>query len=483
MERTSRTRWLPATALALALCGAARADVVHLTTGRSVSGTIVSEDETQVVIRTPDGRVTFPRAMVRSVERQGEAQTLLALARERVRAGAFDEAEELFEQAIAAGDAQVTQQARDELQTLRGKRDRARANRRAPREPLPLPAGTGGKPVEGGSLQEQFDLAREALDRKDGLRAQRLLQPLVDGNPDDPVLRYLLGRAYELMRRDDPARAEYQRVLGREFARDGRPAAWLGELARRQVAGERLLSSSPGAGPEWKRVETLNFAIYHRFERVEDWFGKEPEDALTDVLERLEVRTRDLRLAGRIQVVMHLTAEDYQASSQLTHAAAHAARVMAPDGLLRVITAYPSREFYRTTYRHEMAHVVLYDVHPGLPGWAHEGAAQYVEPLDQRARAHALAVGARRDRLLPTAADFLSGKVERGRTRDAVRRYYAQALVIFQALTELSGGPRQALRLCERIEADGPGPALQAARLTTDEVEAAMQRVLDAPPR
>jgi hypothetical protein len=157
----------------------ARADVVLLTTGRSISGTVVSETKDQVVVKTPDGRVTLPRTLVASITRQGRGETLLAEARERAAAGAFDDAERLFEKATEDPDEAVARRARDELAAFRARREQAKAFTPAPSTPLPLPAGTEGAPLEGETLQDDLDRARRALETGEAARARRLLEHLV----------------------------------------------------------------------------------------------------------------------------------------------------------------------------------------------------------------------------------------------------------------------------------------------------------------
>ncbi|MCA8920460.1 MAG: hypothetical protein KDD82_01555, partial [Planctomycetes bacterium] len=75
----------------------AAADVVHLTSGRSVRGDVISETETEVVVRVAgSGRLTFPRKLVREIERESPGATRLSLARQRSREGAWDEALRLY---------------------------------------------------------------------------------------------------------------------------------------------------------------------------------------------------------------------------------------------------------------------------------------------------------------------------------------------------------------------------------------------------
>ncbi|MBX3468118.1 MAG: hypothetical protein KF878_14700 [Planctomycetes bacterium] len=470
----------------LLAAGPAGADVVQLTTGRTISGTIVSEDDEQVVIKTPDGRVTLPRRLVKAITRQGRGETLLAMARERATAGAHEEAERLYEQAAADPDPAVARRAREEQAAVRARREQARAHTPAPSTPLPMPDEAQGQPVEGQTLQDDLDRARHALEKGDAARARRLLENLVAASPQSPTLRYLLGRACELSRADGPAREAYQAVLGPDFRRDARPTAWLGELARRAAAGEALTADSPGVGPAWRRAESPRFAIYHPFERVEPWFTEEPEAALRDVLERLKVQERELRLSGRVQVVIYGTADDYQRAEAMTLAGGHAQELAAPDGRLKMIRTYPDRTLYRRTYRHEVAHLVLHDVAPGLPGWASEGAATFTEPLRSRAWLRHAVVGRQQAGQLPDLMTFLRGEVARGGTVEDVRAYYGQAVVTFEALVQLcEDSPRKALTVCRRIGREGPERGLLSAGLSRTELQRAFDRVAadrSAPP-
>lgn len=474
-----RTRTIATVAAALLLgAGLARPDVVHLTTGRTISGTVVSETDEHVVVKTPDGRLTLPRALVESITRQSRGETLLALARERAAAGAHEDAERLFEQAAGDADPEVARRAREELELYRARRERARSHTPAPATPMPLPEESAGEPLEGQSLQDDLDRARRALETGEHARARRLLENLLAGNPEDRALRYLLGRACELGRADGPARDAYQRVLGREFVRDTRVTAWLGELARRSLAGEALTPASVGAAPEWRRVATERFVVYHPFERVEPWFAEEPEAALRDVLEQFDLQERDLRLQGRIQVFIYATADDYQRSEDMKLAGGHAQSFRAPDGVLKMIRTYPDKGLYRRTYRHEVAHVVLGDLFPGLPPWASEGAATYSEPLRSRAFLRQVVVGRAAAGTLPTLLDFMRGQVPRGETLEDVRAFYGQAVTLFEALLrECDDNPRKVLAVCRRVAREGPERGLLTEGLTRTALQAAFDRV------
>lgn len=475
-----RTPLLAAAAAVVLVAGAARADVVHLTTGRSISGTIVSETDEQVVIRTPDGRLTLPRSLVASITRQSKGETLLALARERAAAGAHEDAERLFEQAADDPDPAVARRAQEELAAYRERRERAKRFTPAPSTPMPLPPEAEGKPLEGETLQDDLDRARLALERGQHARARKLLENLLQGSPGDLGLRYLLGRACELGRVDEPARDAYVRVLGLagDFRRDARETAWLGELARRSVAGEALSPTSPGVGQAWRRVETERFVVYHTFERVEPWFAEEPEAALRDVLDDLGVQERELKLQGRIQVFIYPTADDYQAAEDMKLAGGHAQSLQAPDGVLKMIRSYPDRGLYRRTYRHEVAHVVLGSLFADLPAWANEGAATFTEPLRSRAFLRQVVVGRATARTLPTLTDFMQGQVPRGATVEDVRAYYGQAVTLFEALLQLcEDSPRKALQVCRRVGKEGPDRGLLTEGLSRTELQAAFDRV------
>lgn len=474
-----RTR-SPLLAAAALLVAAAlvQADVVELTTGRSISGTIVSEDDEQVVVKTPDGRLTLPRHLVKKITRQSKGLTLLGLARERAAAGAHEEAERLYQQAAEDPDPEVARRAREELAAYRERRERARRFTSSPSTPMPLPEGTKGEPLEGESLQDDLDRARLALERGQHARARRLLENLLAGNPDDPGLRYLHGRACELGHADGLAREAYLKVLGPAFTRDGRETAWLGELARRRVAGEELGPTSPGVGPAWRRVTTERFVVYHPFERVETWFTSEPEAALRDVLDELAVQERELKLQGRIQVFIYPTADDYRAAEAMELAGGHAQSLPAPDGPLKMIRTYPDRGLYRRTYRHEVAHVVLSSLYPDLPPWAHEGAATYTEPLRSRAFLRQHVVGRAAKGTLPSLVDFMKGAVPRGDTVEDVRAYYGQAVTLFEALLRLcDDSPRKALQVCRRVAREGPERGLLTEGLSRTELQAAFDRV------
>lgn len=463
--------------LLLLLTSPALADVVHLTNGSAVTGKVVKEDDEKVVVKTPDGTLTFPRDLVKSIERQGQGETKIGMARERIRAGDFEAAFRLLEEAQKDPDPEVAKKAKAELASARAQEERAKKLDPKPKDPLPLPEGTKGTPVAGSTLQTQFDRARRAIEDGDHLSAIRLLQPMVAANPEEKILRYLLGRALELATREPEARAEYVRVLGPKWEGSPRTLAHVSEVARRVMAGDQLKNDSPGVGARWQRVETKSFAVYHPFDRVEGWLVEEMDRALEEVSAKLEVPLHELRFSGRIQVFLFPTREDYELSTGMKLAGGHANAQPAPDGTLYSIAAFPTKDFYRTSLRHEVAHVVLYEVAAGLPGWAHEGAATFTEPVDVRARHRRTAHGRKTAGKLPTVVEFMSGAVPRGDDQEAVAGYYGQANVLFDVFNLRLGSPRKALKLCQRAAKDGPEKALEAFKLTAADVEADLARI------
>lgn len=479
-----RPRLLAASALALlaapfapGLRAVARADVVTLTTGRTVSGTVETENADVVVVKTPNGKVTLPRRLVASIERQSRGETLLALARERAWADALDEAEALLRRALEDEDPDIVKRAQDELRALEARRAKVEKLRPKATTPMPVPEGARGEPTGARTLQEQLDRARWALEAGDHNVALRLLAPLVRDNPDDLGLRYLLGRAHELGRDPRAAAAEYRRVLGPTFQTDDRVAPWLGELARRARAGEEVARTSPGVAPGWQRIETERFAVYHPFPSVEPWFATEPEQALDDVLARLSLQRHQVKFHGRLQVLIFESAEAYRADSGHEHYQGHAKRLLAPDGLLVVIRAYPDQRFYASTYRHEIAHAVVALIAPRTPGWANEGVACFTEPARSRAFWRRIVRGRKATGDLPDLFAFLRGEQARGGDIEAIRTYYGLASVAFEALVEHAGSPRKALALAEKIARLGPEKALLDEGIARRDLEDTIERL------
>ena len=88
------------------------ADVVHLTTGRSISGTVESESPQEVVVRTGSGRVTLPRRLVARIEREDAGRTALHEAEQRALAGDREGAAALYRRLAEGDDAEVARAAR-----------------------------------------------------------------------------------------------------------------------------------------------------------------------------------------------------------------------------------------------------------------------------------------------------------------------------------------------------------------------------------
>jgi hypothetical protein len=471
----------------LALIALAHGDVVHLTTGRAIKGTVISETDEHVVVKTPQGKLTLPRHLVERIERQTKGETQLALARERATQGAFDVAIKLYEQAARDSDPKIARTARRELAALRANRRAEPDVVPAPRaKPKPKPKPGGGPanaddsqlpPLSGGEFARTA-LARQvvlALRAEDGKQASRLLDLGQPHFAEDRSYLYLRARADEFGRRESvPVRGYLALIKGKTTATRSTPLGRLRELARRSLAGEPLSPESPGASARgWKRIETRHFALYHAFERVEPWFAQVPEGALDYVLKILQIKSSEVVFSGRIQVFMFVKKGDYEKSSGTKLAGGHAQIRYAPDGYLKTITLYGGRGQALTTYRHEIAHTVLLELYQRMPMWAHEGAAVYTEALFVRGRYRLSFLGCKKEGTLTDLASFLQGGRPRGKDRAEVHAYYTQASVTFEALCAFLDSPRKTLDLCLRIRAVGAEKALAAVGLTLEELDAA----------
>jgi hypothetical protein len=466
--------------------------VVHLKTGGSVTGTVVTEDSEKVVLKTPQGKLTFPRKLVKAIERQSKGETQLALARERARQGAFAVAVKLYERAAASSDKKAAEVAKSELETLRARmrKEKKRAQARAASPWLANVKTRASKnglaptlpPLWGGAFVQETVRAREvvlAIRDGDSRGAMRLLEGANEKYHQDSSYRYLMGRALEVGGRRREATKVYLGLIEGVTAANVRmPISQLNELARRSVSGparEQLSATSPGASDGWERIETPHFAIYHRFDRVDPWFADAPENALTHALKNLKIDSSELLLSGRIQVFLFENHAAYEAASGVLLAGGHAQTRYTPDGYLRKITSYASRSLAIDTYRHEVSHTLLLELYRAMPSWAHEGAATFVERQQKRVSMRAIHMSARALGTLPQLLDFLRGDIDRGADQAAVRMFYAQASVIFEAMTLLLRGPRPALELCVRMGKSGVGPerALAEVELTLDRLEKA----------
>ncbi|RMG13247.1 MAG: tetratricopeptide repeat protein [Planctomycetota bacterium] len=488
------SRPLLRSAALLAACllpAAALGDVVHLTTGSSVRGTVVHEDDAEVVVKTPQGKVTFPRELVERIERESKGRTRLALARERMAEGDYEVAERLLRLARRDSDSRVAREAESVLARLRRRREEERAERAEAERPPPSPAGgaapTGAAPPRpagrrlrlGGGEFVRGVRASEvvlALRAGDARKALALLREVRERWKRDPSFAYLVARALRMRRRESEARTIFRSLLEGTGVDFSLPLARLEELARRRLAGVELGAHSPGATSEWRREESEHFAIYHPFERVEAWFTRAPEDALRDDLEALGLARSEARFSGRVQILIYSSAEDYERREGMKLAGGHARVRYAPDGPLKLIATYPNRRVYTDTYRHEIAHTVLLENYPDMPAWAHEGAAMWCEPPQAKGRLRAAVQGQEQGGSLPSLLTMLRGEVPRGDDRRAVRAYYGQCTVSFEALAELTGSPREALELCEEIGRSGPERALAGAGLSLERVERAWKK-------
>ena len=456
----------------------ASADVVHLTSGRKIKGEVVSESETKVVVRVAGmGRMEFPRKLVERIERESQGAARLAQARERSREGAWDAALALYRALVDDDDPAVSEAARRELAEL--EQARAAAAERKRETPAPPPRrAQGGSPATPSAPSALGPASKglAALRAGEYAEAREAFAALLEAEPKSKPYAFLLARALELGGETRAAGERYRALAGELGARRGLSPAWLGEIARRRLGGESLTADSPGVAEGWSRVEAGDaFVIYHPFPKIEAWLEQEPEKALERVLERLEIDRERLAWNGRVQIYLFPNQRAYQDAEGMELAGGHAQRYRAPDGWLTQIRAYPQRSFYQTTFPHEVAHAVLYDVSPGLPRWAHEGAAQYVETPRARARARAAFLGAEATARLPTLRELLADAVSRGSNQAEVAAYYGLSLVAFEALVDLSGGPAAALELCREIRLRGADAALKAHSISWRRLESAVE--------
>lgn len=459
-------------ALLLLLAPLAWADVVYLKTGGTISGTVVKESAKEVVVKTPDGKVTLPRHMIKEVVRQTTGQTLLALARERAKAGAYADAERLYLKAAEDPDAEIAAAARRGLRAMKGRIAGTKKHRVTVRNPWPLPEGVSGLPIEGDSLQIQFDRARRAIEAGDGGRALRLLRPLLDSKPDDSVLGFLVGRAHELSGAREEAKAAYLEVTGARSLNAGRPAEWLCEIARRKLSPEPLGSRSPGVGKAWRRIETRHFAVYHTGS-APSWVAADLERALVDCLEVFELEPRRLFFAGRILVFL-FDGPSERRERVGRRPMPHAQQVIAPDGAVQSFSAYAEREFFRREVRHQVAHAVVADVFPDLAPWAAEGAARFAQPLDARRKLREGVAVRRRAGTLAPHADLWGGALARGTGPIEQQAFDGHALAVFESLVgRLRVKP--AFKLCLQLARDGEG-AFERFGLTPEEVAALVDK-------
>lgn len=459
--------------ITLSLAAPAWADLVHLKNGSTISGEVVRANSQEVVIKTPSGRMTIPRRMVKSIEKQSRGRTYLSLARERFKAGAIKEAERLYKKAAKDPDKKIAQAAQRELRSLRARKARLHRLRRNPRTDFRLPRGLEGKPIEGETLQEQFDRARAAIDAGDGLRAIRLIRPLVLVNPKVKVLRYLLGRGLELSGKPKQARPEYVKVVGLRSVNRGRPAAWLGELARRKLTGEKLRSKSPGYGEDWKRVEVGPFALYHTEQKLAPRLRKLPEATLQTVVDGLGLKRRDMYFSGKVQVFLFEDAIELAAARWTW--GDHAVLASAPDGPLQMIRTHPDEDHLKTTFRHEIAHAALFAAFPKMPLWAHEGAATSVEPPHVREGLMKIVRHQRKKGRLPELLAVLQGKAKPGKTGTEQQAFFGQATLIFEALVVLRGSIPKALKVCRIIGDKGLEKTLKAFKISLSDLKSAYE--------
>lgn len=364
--------------LGILLGSPAEADVVHLTNGSRISGEIVDENEKEVVVKTPQGKVTLPRRLVDRIERLSGDATLLELAKERLAGGSREAGVALLRKAAKSKDRDVARRAKARLADLETKdARRARNKRGGPRAALAIPAEIKGTPSEGASLQIQFDRLRAAVDHRDGPRALVLLKSLRSDNPEHSLLHYLSGRAQELARKPGAARESFLASLGKDSRRvKQRESGWVKDLARRAAAGEEIdRKRTPGAGSDWHRVAGTHAALYSLHELDERLATR--FDRLADEARRVfDLRLRESDLDGRILIGVCVDRRE------LRRLGKPPLRSVVADGVLWRQNCL-ARDL-KTVAPSIVARAILERAVPGTPEWAALGASQRLQSGDQR---------------------------------------------------------------------------------------------------
>jgi hypothetical protein len=458
---------LPVLVLALLLGAPTWADVVHLTNGSRISGEIVSESEKQVVVKTPQGKVTLPRRLVDRIERLSGDATLLELAKERLRMGAREAGIELLERAAKSKDKSVARRAKAQLRTLEAKA-RASKRRTGPRTKFPIPADVTGTPSEGATLQIQFDRLRLALDRRDGPRALALLASLRRDNPKHALLDYLQGRAHELAGDEGAARTAFLASLGGDARRvEKRELGWIKDLARRASAGEVLDSKkTPGAGSRWYRVAGEHAALYSLHE-LDVRLAARFDDLADRARDVFDLRVRESDIDGRIQIGLCVDRRELRRLAKVP------LRTVVADGVLWRQNCL-ARDL-KLIAPGLVARAILERAAPGTPEWAALGAAQRLQSGEVRRTERALALQVY-GQDPPTLRAILDGATDPAKDPDAWRGLLGIVVDLLQTKRQTL---RRALAFTSKIQRlGGAQKALERFRIDVEEIEGEFRDLL-----
>jgi hypothetical protein len=528
--------------------GSARADTVKLTNGREIRGSVEEETRERVVVKTRGGRVVFPRAVVASIVRESPAHTALedALALAAAHDGKTTEA---FERAIRLardeGDealAQRAQEARDAWSS-------SRAPTKGPLPtPAPSPTPSAPAPSDPSALLERLiaeaerDLAAKkpgAAERLAGFLLQRgvqrmesspepaladfersrsvwsgvgfsdmeitlrrtlcggailsgkgpkalaLIAPVIKANRGDAHDLYLYGRALLEARRETEAVSALLGVIGTAAGvNESTPIDLLIHLARRKVLGYPLGAPISGVGERWKRVERASIVIYHELsEGSEDLFGVF-EQSRQRAVQRLGLPDPFKPGVSRPTLVFLYSSKiHFQEGGGIELSSGHAELDRLEDGLQGGAIATFAQRRLSGTFDHEFAHIVVDEYMAGrpLPAWLNEGAATFAQPARSQTR---LRGEIARSGLKPVGL-FLSGNVARGSDVAAVRDYYGQALVTFEALVGRAASASRVLDAASLLFED-KGPEKFVKKLgfsSLAELDQEFDRVLQSPAR
>jgi len=375
--------------VSLALClaflnSAARADIVHLKSGGSITADAWEIRGDTLIIHQGDGRLAVPRSEVVRIEATPRASPTPGSAAARS-APAGPAPREPVAPAQPVEIAQMTEdqilRAIDDLKRRLSSDPAARAENA--RRLVALLDQLGATALNGRNYDAALGRFREALayDPRD-LRAQlglaiayiragqdvsarSTLEGAILDHPDAPVLHVLLGDVYYGQEKTAEALAEWQKAY--QMRPDDDLKAKIDKLVR-----ERSVDGS------YRQSEAAHFTLKYDGERGGADLGGQ-------ILEFLESRFRDLETRFNhyptqpIVVILYPQRQFYDATQLDANVGGlYDGKIRVPIGGLQQINSGA-----RSVLLHELAHAFIAGKsHDTAPRWLHEGLAQDIEGKD-----------------------------------------------------------------------------------------------------
>ncbi|HKB07146.1 MAG TPA: tetratricopeptide repeat protein [Candidatus Polarisedimenticolia bacterium] len=370
-----------ALALMAALLTPARADIIHLKNGGTITADAWEMKGDRLIIRQGDGRISVPRSEVARIETSQPARAETGQAAAGPTVAARDDREAATPAPPGDGtpmsDEQL-QRAVEALKTRIAAQPMARSENT--RRLVALLVEQGARSLEARDDGTAMTRFREALGYEPhdaraqlGLAvtyvhtdqdtyARSTLESAVVDHPDDAALHALLGDVYNGQERTAEALAEWKRAY---------------ELKPNDVLKHKIdkLTRERSIDESYRQSDGAHFTLKYDGERAGPDLGRQILDFLESQFTSLETRFDHYPLQP-IVVILYPHRQFHEATQADSNVAGlYDGKIRVPIGGLSEINASA-----RPVLVHELAHAFIAGKsHGTAPRWLHEGLAQRIE--------------------------------------------------------------------------------------------------------